>query len=479
MPGPSSRPIVAPKKLIEVALPLDEINKAAAREKSIRHGHPSTLHLWWARRPLAAARAVLFAQLVNDPSWKYTDAELQKPAVKAAVTRKRNELFTLITALVQWENTNNEDVLGRARATIRASWRETCEANADHPDPEVRKLFDPEKLPPFHDPFAGGGSIPLEAQRLGLEAHATDLNPVAVLINKAMIEIPPKFAGRPPVGPIAPGEKQIKAKATEDWSGAKGLAEDVRRYGAWMRAEAEKKIGHLYPKVKITKAMVKERPDLKKYEGRELTVIAWLWARTVASPNPAVPGTHVPLVSFWMLSRKGGKEVWVEPIVDGHAYRFRVRVRGPGSTPPGDVEAGTKLGRGASFRCLLTGSPVTPDHIKAEGRAGRMNARLFAIVLEGERERVYVEPRDEDERATAAAEPSWRPSGDVPERLTGGTCHGYGLTTWDKLFTTRQLVALTTFSDLVRDVSHRAESDAKRAGWPDDELGLGADPIRA
>ena len=267
-------PIVAPKKLIEVAIPLDEINKASAREKSIRHGHPSTLHLWWARRPLAAARAVLFAQMVNDPSWKYSEEELKKPQVKGAITKKRNELFKLISQLVQWENTSKEEVLSKARAAIRESWRETCEANKAHP--EAKTLFNPDKLPPFHDPFAGGGSIPLEAQRLGLEAHATDLNPVAVLINKAMIEIPPKFGGCPPVGPIPPGEKQTKAKGTENWSGARGLAEDVRRYGVWIREEAWHRIGHLYPKVKITPEIVKERPDLLKYDGQELTVIAWL-----------------------------------------------------------------------------------------------------------------------------------------------------------------------------------------------------------
>jgi len=251
-------PIKAPKKLIEVALPLDAINAAAAREKSIRHGHPSTLHLWWARRPLAAARAVLFAQMVNDPGYQQGDGfRYGVNKDKAALERER--LFKIIEDLVQWENTNNEEVLERARVEIRRSWRETCELNKNHP--QAAELFNPDKLPGFHDPFAGGGAIPLEAQRLGLESYASDLNPVAVTINKAMIEIPPRFAGRAPVGPLPPGEKQ--AELHEDWRGARGLAEDVRRYGVWMRAEAEKRIGHLYPKVTITAEMAAKRPDLK------------------------------------------------------------------------------------------------------------------------------------------------------------------------------------------------------------------------
>ena len=242
-------PIKSPKKLIEVALPLDDINAAAAREKSIRHGHPSTLHLWWARRPLAAARAVLFAQLVNDPGYQ---REIGFGVNKKDAEAKREYLFQIIRDLVQWENTNNEEVLGRARAAIWDSWRETCHLNRNHP--QAAELFNPEKLPAFHDPFAGGGAIPLEAQRLGLESYASDLNPVAVMINKAMIEIPPKFAGRKPVGPIPAGEKQTNI--LEDWSGARGMAEDVRRYGHWMREEAFKRIGHLYPQVEITPEMV-------------------------------------------------------------------------------------------------------------------------------------------------------------------------------------------------------------------------------
>ena len=246
----SEYPIKTPKKLIEVALPLDAINVAAAREKSIRHGHPSTLHLWWARRPLAAARAVIFAQMVNDPGY---ERHLGRGVNKEKAAIERDRLFGIIERLVLWENTNNEKVLAEAREEIWKSWRETCTLNKNHP--QAAELFNPEKLPAFHDPFAGGGALPLEAQRLGLEAYASDLNPVAVTINKAMIEIPPKFAGRKPVGPLPPNEKK-NTDMHEDWSGARGLAEDVRRYGAWMRAEAEKRIGYLYPKIEITEEMV-------------------------------------------------------------------------------------------------------------------------------------------------------------------------------------------------------------------------------
>ena len=448
------------KKLIEVALPLDEINTASAREKSIRHGHPSTLHLWWARRPLATARAVIFAQLVDDPS-----AHPDRFPTAESWERERERLFGIIRELVRWENTNNEDVLERAREEIRESWRRTCFENADHP--RAAELFDPDRLPAFHDPFAGGGSLPLEAQRLGLEAHASDLNPVAVLINKAMIEVPPCFAGRPPVHPDARAEATLVDRT---WPGAQGLAEDVRRYGRWMRDEAEKRIGHLYPKVEVTPEMVRERPDLAPYRGRRLTVIAWLWARTVNSPNPAFADVAVPLASTFMLSTKQGREAYVEPVVEGRVYRFAVRVG-----PPPDAaaaKAGTKLARGANFRCVMSGTPIAGDYIKAEGRAKRMGARLMAVVAEGDRGRVYLTPTAEQEEAARKASPDWRPDLKMPRDRRWFSPPLYGYPTYGDIFAPRQLVALTTFSDLVSEAAERVRLDAAAAGLPDDERPL-------
>ncbi|MEW6464542.1 MAG: DUF1156 domain-containing protein [Pseudomonadota bacterium] len=455
--------IKTPKKLIEVALPLDAINKAAAREKSIRHGHPSTLHLWWARRPLAAARAVIFAQMVNDPGYQQGGG-FRYGVNKEKAQAERERLFKIIEDLVQWENTNNEEVLERARAEIRRSWREVCELNKSHP--QAAELFNPDKLPAFHDPFAGGGALPLEAQRLGLESYASDLNPVAVTINKAMIEIPPRFAGREPVGPRVLGDKQ--GKLSEDWSGAKGLAEDVRRYGAWMRAEAEKRIGHLYPQVEITAEIVKERPDLKPLLGQKLTVIAWLWARTVKSPNPAFSHVDVPLASTFILSSKVGKESYVQPVVEGDHYRFTVKA----GTPPEAAKNGTKLARGANFRCLVSDSPIEPDYIKAEGVAGRMGAKLMAIVAEGARGRVYLAPAAEHEAIARQARPEWKPETALPDDPRNFWTISYGLTKYGDLFTPRQLVALTTFSDLVGEAIAKVKADALAAGLPDDDRDL-------
>ena len=524
------------KKLIEVALPLDAINAASVREKSIRHGHPSTLHLWWARRPLAAARAVIFSQMVDDPS-----AHPDRFPTEKAQARERERLFGIIEKLVQWENTNNETVLEQAREEIRESWLRTCTENADHP--RAAELFDPDRLPAFHDPFAGGGALPLEAQRLGLEAHASDLNPVAVLINKAMIEIPPRFAGRAPVNPDAQAE--FARGGRWNGKGAQGLAEDVRYYGRWMRDEAEKRIGHLYPKIEVTAAMAAERPALERYVGRKLTVIAWLWARTVKSPNPAFAHVDVPLVSTFMLSTKKGKEAYVEPVVEGGGYRFTVKDGAPdtgvskagvtetdtseagipeagirrndapesgvpedgvpgnaGVLPPSSPfprkresmrpengvsredtgvppAQGTKLGRGANFRCLMSDAPIPGDYIKAEGRAGRMGARLMAIVAEGDRSRVYLAPTPEQEAAARQAAPEWKPDVEFFQQALGFRVGNYGMTKWSDLFTPRQLVALSTFSDLVEEASERVRHDATATGlpadgWPLRDGGIGA-----
>lgn len=382
---------------------------------------------------------------------------------KAEIERER--LFKIIEDLVQWENTNNEEVLARARAEIVRSWRETCELNKAHP--QAAELFNPEKLPGFHDPFAGGGALPLEAQRLGLESYASDLNPVAVTINKAMIEIPPKFAGRAPVGPKLAVDKQ--GKLSEDWSGARGLAEDVQRYGDWMRKEAAQRIGHLYPQVEVSAEMVAQRPELKQYLGEKLTVIAWIWARTVKSPNPAFSHAEVPLVSTFTLSSKAGKEAYVQPVVDGDSYRFEVR----NGKSPESVTSGTTAGKRAGFFCLLSQSPIDYKYIRGEGSAGRMGTRLMAIVAEGARGRVYLAPTPEHEAIALQARPDWK-----PETPLHGKCRvnvsNYGLDVYGDLFTPRQLVALTTLSDLVPEAIARVRVDATAAGMADDGRGLDA-----
>lgn len=410
------------KKLIEVALPLEAINKESAREKSIRHGHPSTLHLWWARRPLAACRAVLFASLVDDPS-----SCPEEFPTEEAQQEERDRLFRIIEELVKWENSSNEKVLGKVRREIQRS------TNGNPP--------------PVLDPFCGGGSIPLEAQRLGLEAHGGDLNPVAVLITKALIEIPPRFAGRPPLHP-----DQDEGLVAEDCKGARGLAEDVRYYGRLMREEAEKRIGHLYPQVRFP----------QENGGAEATVIAWLWARTVTCPNPAC-GAEMPLVrSFW-LSKKKDKKAWVEPVVDRANRRVDFEVR----TGEGVPREGTVNRQGA--HCIVCDSPVPFKHVRAEGKAGRMSSWLMAVVVEGNRGRVYLPPDEEYVRVAESAEPEWQPDSPLPDQALGFRVQQYGMTEHADLFTPRQLVALTTFSDLVSEMQEKVRADAVSAGMADDE----------
>jgi putative DNA methylase len=521
------------KKLIEVALPLKAINEASAREKSIRHGHPSTLHLWWARRPLAACRAVLFASLVDDPD---SDPAFAGDEERAAV--KRAQLFNLIEELVQWENSNNDEVIRSARAEIARSVASNLVeqgtlakdhklaggttlgelirdghcmpvpavesngrakkdadsakrfrfATAHLPPAEAVNDFLANRAPPVLDPFCGGGSIPLEAQRLGLRAYASDLNPVPVLITKALIEIPPKFAGMPPVNPEARGQGSVvsgqkgkppappggkasskvskKTKKTQQqiagtqrqWKGAEGLADDVRYYGKWMRDEAEKRIGHLYPRVKITKAIAKDRPDLEEYVGEELTVIAWLWARTVRCPNPAC-GVQMPLVRSFDLASKKGLRTWVEPQLANSQMPpnlcFHVKV-GSAQSPVGTV-------KGRSITCSVCKTGTLLPYVRSEAQAGRMGRSLIAIIAEGRHGRVHLSPNPQHESVAQDTTAPWK-----PDQKVTTPCHDvdrlpmYGMFTWGDAFTTRQLVLLTALCDLIMEARNKIITDASR-----------------
>lgn len=415
------------RKLIEVALPLEAINRESAREKTIRQGHPSTLHLWWARRPLAACRAVLFASLVDDPSSR-TDLSIDEQ------NSERDRLFRLIEEFVKWENTTNEVILEAARTEIALS----C-----GPD-----------LPRVLDPFAGGGSIPLEAQRLGLEAHAQDLNPVAVLINKALIDLPALFGNRPPVHPNVRAAKELGS-----WTGAQGLAEDVRHYGQWMNDQAAKRIGALYPTVGIP----------AEHGGGRATVIAWIWARTITCPNPAC-GTTMPLLNSLALSKRRGREAWLEPVVDDlrKAVDFKVR-SGRGCPKDGSVSRSGAL-------CLACGTPVPLATIRSEAKAGRMGSQLLCTVGEGQRTRVYVDADDEQRIVAAQDEPDRVPETSLPDAALGFRVQGYGITQHKQLFTNRQLIALTTLSDLVPSAREQVIADGGDKVYADaigTYLGLG------
>lgn len=358
---------------------------------------------------------------------------------------------------MQWDNSNNEAVIEEARAEIWQSWRRTCAENADNPD--AKKLFRSGTLPQFLDPFAGSGSIPLSAQWLGLESFATDLNPVAVTINKALIEIPPRFSDCPPVNPSIRADRALFARS---WKRTEGLAEDVRYYAQWIRDEAEKRIGHLYPKVEVTQPMAREQPQLKPYVGQKLTVVAWLWARTVKSPNPAFANVDVPLASTFMLSTKAGKEAYVEPVIDSGSYRFVVKIGKPKNAEV--TKNGTGAGKRSAFRCLMSGAPVTYDYIRGEGKAGRMGNRLLAIVAEGDRGRVYLSPTTEHEIAAEQAIPDWKPDLTLPDNPRDFKTPLYGLNTFGDIFTRRQLAGLGTFSDLVGEVIDVVRQDALIAG---------------
>lgn len=450
MSSPSSLPVR--KKLIEVSIPLEAINAASVKEKSIRHGHPSTLHLWWARRPLAACRAVLFAQLVDDPS-----AWPDRFPTEEARDAERKRLHKVIEAMVPWEASNDETILNTARWEIA---RSVAWGLGEEPPPrdDAAAIFDylQTKAPPVYDPFSGGASIPLEAQRLGLRAYGSDLNPVAVLIGKALVEIPPKFAGHAPVNPDARTDRRLVGKT---WKGAHGLAEDVRWYGRWIRDEAEKRIGYLYPKATLS-------------DGSKATVVAWLWARTVRSPDPAAKGAMVPLVSSWLLSSKNEKKVWVEPVIDPLAedgYRFEVRTGGLSKADEERLKTGTKTGRG-QFTCILTGTAIPNEHITREAERGALLARMMAVVAEGNRKRVYLPPAPDQEQAADVQRPDYPEIAvELAPDTRALTPVRYKLDRFDKLFTSRQLIALASFSDLVNEVRAKVVADAQEAGMSDAE----------
>ena len=400
------------KKLIEVALPLEAINKESAREKSIRHGHPSTLHLWWARRPLAACRAVLFASLVDDPS----SLPEQFPT-EADQDKERQRLFRLIEQLVTWENSNNRSILD-------AAYKEILKSTNGSP-------------PPVYDPFCGGGSIPLEAQRLGLKAYGSDLNPVAVLITKSLIELPPKFAGQPPVNPSA----KRKMSGRGMWTGARGLADDVRYYGHWMRERAFERIHNLYPQAELP----------MEHEASEATVIAWLWARTVLCPNPAC-GARMPIVRSFALSTKPSNRAWIEPVIDHGLKSVRFDVKTGEGTPP----EGTKS-RGLT-RCLFCGNTINDAQLREQSRNHGLAPIPLATVVAGISGRVYLPPRDSTAGQLTQRATPWLDS-PLPDNARWFSPPGYGLTTYRDLFTPRQLIALTTFSDLVAEAYQEAISD--------------------
>lgn len=441
------------KKLIEVSLPLVEINREASREKHLHDSHPSTLHTWWARRPLAACRAVLFASLVDDPGEYLPESEAQT---------ERKRLFHLVEDLVKWENSNNEELLARAREAIASSMARNLGVESPDGDAAIREFLG-HQVPPILDPFCGGGSIPLEVQRLGLQAHGGDLNPVAVLITKALIEIPPRFLDQPPMHPCQQSTDQLKVGRRVE-----GLAEDVRWYAAWLKAEAQKRISHLYPTVTINADILARDPHLAAKgikDGDDLVIVAWIWAQTVACPNPACQA-EMPLArSFW-LSKDRRDKARIEPVVDPISRRVDYRVRiGMEQMPDGTVNR-----HGA--RCIICKTDVPFEHIRAEGQSGRLGTRLIALVAETKFGKLYLSPTIEQEMAADCVEPLDVPDTDLPTEALGYRVQRYGLTKHRQLFRSRQLHVLSTFSCLIAQVRERIEQDSVTAGLPDDRIPL-------
>ncbi|QBE68630.1 Adenine-specific DNA methylase containing a Zn-ribbon [Synechococcus sp. WH 8101] len=420
------------KKLIEVAIPLEAINAACAHDKAIRRGHPRNIHYWFAPRPLAAAKAAIYCQCVDDPS--SIPEDFPTPEQQEV---ERIRLFRVLCQALDWTNRSNKKFLDEARLEIKKSWTRCCNDNKDHPD--AVNLFDPKRLPPFHDAFAGGGAIPLEAQALGFEVLASDLNPVAVLINKALIEVPPKYAKTLSVHPRLDDSELISVGEN-----ANGLCEDIVHYGRVLLGRAIDRIGSHYQPVKITADIVDSRPDLSKYLDQNLQCIAWIWARTVSSPDPSYSDCEVPLASTFILTSNSQSESWIEPIVSGNKYRLNV-IKG---RPPAAYKwrSGTKV-NGANFKCLLSGAPITAKYIREEARKGRLGSQMIAIVLQGNKERVYITPTVDQLRLAQIEQPPWKPNTAFLQDALGFRVGNYGMSSWGDLYTNRQALALTTLCD--------------------------------
>ncbi len=441
MPEPQYR-----KKLIEVALPLDAINSAAS--KSIRSQNPQNIHYWWAHRPLVACRAILFASLVDDPS-----AHPEIFQTKAAQESERRRLFSIIENLVDWKQTKNEALIFAAQKEIARSINST-QYNEISKDIESVRRFIQQYAPPVIDPFCGGGSIPIEAQRLGLDTFAIDLNPIPVLITKSLIELPHNLINQPPINPESRKEKKLNNSCI----GLTGLVEDLEYYGKWIGEEAERRIGHFYPKISITKEITAERPDLNSLLGKDLPIISWIWARTVKSPDPSLKGVHVPLIKSFWLSKKNGKEAWIEPIIDKEKNTIQYKIH-RGKPPSGvDPAQGTVI-KGSGPKCLISNQPISFEYIKKEGKSGKIGAILLAVVAQGVKEKIYLPASNEQRDISQLVNPENYPITNIPLKALGFRIQAYGIDNHYKMYTKRQLLALVTFCDILRETHQKIIND--------------------
>jgi adenine-specific DNA methylase len=384
------------KRLIEVDFPLKEVSEESVREKNIRHGHISTLHIWWARRPLAASRATIFASLVPAPQDR---DELRKK-------------LEFVAELSKWENSLSQRIIENARK-------------------EIKEFFGG-RQPRVLDSFAGGGAIPLEALRLGCETHALELNPVAVLVLKAIIEYPRKFS-----------KMEVKPRESLSSSGNHFL-EDLKKWGDWVLEEAKKEIGRFYPS-----------------DPNGNIPVGYIWARTIRCQNPSC-SAEIPLMRRFWLAKKGNKKVSLKMIIDYENKTINFQVV-KGKEINFDPSEGTT--RRATVLCPLCGAGISDKIVRREARDGKMGQRLVAVVLHDPREgRVYRIANNADIEVFRCAEQyleekirNWKwtfdpiPGEDLPPIKTlGFRVQRYGMLKWKDLFNSRQKLALIVFAEKIR-----------------------------